>query len=191
MYQSQKSASTAGLLGIFLGSVGAHNWYLGDKKKGIIHVSMIGLGILLEIIAFLVTPKDAVSLYTTALSGGGNLAIVGILSAAGGLVFAANGIWGAVEGIIILSQGDAGLAAKGYAVAGAVPPASGYGSNQSVNGFNQAPQQNYSNQPMPGQGYFGQPIPPSQPMNNAPDMSQNAPQPQGDSNMGGDNNGQQ
>lgn len=28
-----KSATTAGLLGIFLGAVGAHCWYLGDKKK--------------------------------------------------------------------------------------------------------------------------------------------------------------
>ncbi len=28
-----KSAIAAGLLGIFLGQFGAHDWYLGDKKE--------------------------------------------------------------------------------------------------------------------------------------------------------------
>ncbi len=50
-------------------------------------------------------------------------AVFGFLAAIAYLVMMANGIWGLVEGIIILVQGDAGLAAKGYAVAGATAPA--------------------------------------------------------------------
>ena len=34
----QKSKLVAGLLGIFLGSWGIHNFYLGDSKKGIIQI---------------------------------------------------------------------------------------------------------------------------------------------------------
>ncbi len=45
------------------------------------------------------------------------LAIVGILSTLAGLVSFGNWVWGLVEGIILLAQGDAGLAQKGYAVA--------------------------------------------------------------------------
>lgn len=33
MNNNVKSATVAGLLGIFLGSIGAHCWYLGDKRK--------------------------------------------------------------------------------------------------------------------------------------------------------------
>ena len=51
MQQNTKSATTAGLLGIFLGTVGAHNWYLGEKTKGIIHVCITGGGFLLMIIS--------------------------------------------------------------------------------------------------------------------------------------------
>lgn len=182
MYQNPKSATTAGLLGIFLGSVGAHNWYLEDKKKGIIHVSLVAGGILLEIVAALVMPKDELSVAMTLFSGGGNLILPTILGGVGGAVISASAIWGLVEGIIILSQGDAGLAAKGYAVAGTVPPAQGYG--QPANGYGAMPsqQQGYYGQPMPGQqpmgqsmqgqmppqqqGYYGQPPVPQQP--NAP-----------------------
>lgn len=175
MYQSPKSATTAGLLGIFLGSVGAHNWYLGDKKKGIIHISMIGAAILLEIIAFIVTPKDVVSLYSSALSGGGQFAAAGVLSALGGIVAGANALWGFIEGIIIISQGDAGLASKGYNVAA---PAQGYG--QPMNGYNQMPQQNYYGQPMPGQPPMGQPMPGQQSTGQQANNSES-----------GENNGQQ
>ncbi len=34
----QKSRMTAGLLAIFLGGLGIHNFYLGDTKMGIFHI---------------------------------------------------------------------------------------------------------------------------------------------------------
>jgi TM2 domain-containing membrane protein YozV len=42
-----KSKMVAGLLGIFLGSIGVHKFYLGDSKAGIIRivVTVVTLGI--------------------------------------------------------------------------------------------------------------------------------------------------
>lgn len=151
-YGNPKSASTAGLLGIFLGSFGAHCWYLGDKKKGIIHVSLIGAAALLGIISFIVMPKDVYSMAAAALGGSPGFAIAGILSALAGVVASGNAIWGAIEGIMILSHGDAGLAAKGYRV------------NEPQYGNQYGVQYGVPyGQPQYGQPY-GQPMQPSQPM---------------------------
>lgn len=169
MYQQNtKSATTAGLLGIFLGAFGAHNWYLGEKNKGIAHVCLASAGILVEIIANLVLPNVlSFSAWLTMLS------ILGAISGLAGLAISASAIWGLVEGIQILIGGDAGLAAKGYAVATPVAPQN----------FNQ---QNYYNQPqnfnppMQSQGYYGQPVQPqtpqqfNQPGNQETQMNQGA-----------------
>lgn len=144
MYQNTKSATTAGLLGIFLGAFGAHNWYLGEKGKGIAHVCMMGGGVLVEIIAGAILPNVlSFSMWLTMAS------IIGALGAIAGLAMGASGIWGLIEGIIIISQGDAGLARKGYAVA---PPLAPQGP-----GYN-----NYGAQPPyppQGYGYTGGPMP--------------------------------
>lgn len=70
-----KSKVTAGLLGIFLGCFGVHNFYLGYTTKAIIQVCVSGIAILL-------------SCCTVGLS---LIATLGI------------GIWGLVEGILILT----------------------------------------------------------------------------------------
>lgn len=112
-----KSSIAAGLLGLFLGQFGAHDWYLGDKKKGLIHVILFAGSFVVIMLSSIVT---AVAM----LSGIGFIsAIFGFLAAIAYLVMMGNGIWGLVEGIIILVQGDAGLAAKGYVVANAAAPA--------------------------------------------------------------------
>ena len=45
---NQKSKLAAGLLGIFLGSLGVHNFYLGNTGKGVAQLlmSLLSLGIL-------------------------------------------------------------------------------------------------------------------------------------------------
>ena len=112
-----KSAIAAGLLGIFLGAFGAHDWYLGDKKKGLTHILLFAGG-------FVVIMLSSVVAAIAAVSGINFLAaIFGFLSAVAYLVMMGNSIWGLVEGIIILVQGDAGLAAKGYTVATVAAPA--------------------------------------------------------------------
>ena len=167
MYQNPKSATTAGILGIFLGGFGAHNWYLGEKTKGIIHVCLMSGGILLEILAGILLPN--VLSYSALLSMAWLFAV---LTPIAGLCMAASCIWGLVEGIQILVGGDAGLAAKGYPVANPVPPAQPY-NNMGQPGYGQPmgqPMQGYA-QPMPGQPMQGyaQPMPgqpmPNQPMN--------------------------
>lgn len=110
-YVSPKSSVAAGLLGIFLGSFGAHDWYLGNNKKGMIHLCLFGGGFLLTIISAALT---AVTMFVPILS-----AIFGLVTALAYLVLLGNSIWGFVEGIILIAQGDAGLAAKGYPVAAA------------------------------------------------------------------------
>lgn len=109
-----KSATAAGLLGIFLGGVGAHNWYLGQKTKGIIHVCIFGGGFLLMLISSCIMSAASLRL-AFALS-----TIFWILDVIAYLALLGNSIWGLVEGIIILSKGDAGLAAQGYTVAAPV-----------------------------------------------------------------------
>ncbi|MBQ2659944.1 TM2 domain-containing protein [Candidatus Saccharibacteria bacterium] len=139
-----KSATTAGLLGIFLGSVGAHNWYLGEKKKGIIHICLFASGIIVEILATIILPM-ALSLSSLLAMAG----VLSILASLAGLAMAGNGIWGLVEGITLLSQGDEGLARKGYPVA------------QPQQAYQQPPyQQPY--QPYPPQQPYAQPYPPQQ-----------------------------
>lgn len=112
MNNNVKSATTAGLLGIFLGSVGAHDWYLGNKKKGIIHVCLAASGFLVFLIASVILPS-ALS-YRALLSWTGLISVLAMIAT---LMMSGNGIWGFVEGIMILTQGDAGLAKKGYNVA--------------------------------------------------------------------------
>ena len=70
----QKSKITAGLLGIFLGAFGVHNFYLGYKNKAVIQVTVSAIGLLLS-----------------CCTGVTFIATVGI------------GIWGLIEGILILT----------------------------------------------------------------------------------------
>ena len=197
--QNVKSATTAGLLGIFLGSFGAHNWYLGEKNKGIAHVCMMSGGIIVDIISSLVLP-NVMNIFTLASMSGLLLALTGIAS----LAMSASAIWGLVEGIQILAQGDAGLARKGYMVAqpamnqnyGYQQP-NGYGA-YGYNQQNYGPQsygpQNYGqpmgNQPMNNQPMNGQPMNNNQPMNEQPadwQMNNNFEQPSQNP-QNGDNN---
>ncbi len=107
-----KSATTAGLLGIFLGAVGAHCWYLGDKKKGTTHIIIFGAGMAALIISGAILPS-VLSFWTLYRI----LWLLSILNWAGWLAIGASEVWGFIEGIQILTQGDAGLAQKGYRVA--------------------------------------------------------------------------
>ena len=189
MYQNTKSATTAGLLGIFLGAFGAHNWYLGEKGKGIAHVCMMCGGVLVEIIAGVVLPS---ALSFSALLTWAS--ILGVLGGVAALAMSASGLWGLIEGITILAQGDAGLARKGYDVATPVAP-QGY-PMQNQYGYGPQPMppmqsQPYYNQPMPNQP-MNQPMQPmpgypmQQPMPNQPQMP-NQPMPENNQNMDNQN----
>lgn len=152
---SPKSATTAGLLGIFLGAFGAHEWYLGNKKKATIHLGVTGAGVLMNVLA-VILPFAMAGDGLTAL---GMLTFVTpILLSLGGLIMFGASVWGLVDGIRILAGGDQALAMKGYPVAGPVmmPPMQPQMPN---NGFQ--PQPMMQNQQM-GQPMV-QPQPPMQP----------------------------
>ena len=122
MYQSPKSSTTAGLLGIVLGAAGAHNWYLGQKQKGIIHCVLLGAGVALLIAATIYgnvnQQKMAMEAISSAFIGGGGtsvtLIIYNIMWYVGWAAIAGSEVWGATEGITILTKGDAYLASLGY-----------------------------------------------------------------------------
>lgn len=107
-----KSSVAAGLLGIFLGAFGAHNWYLGEKKKGIIHVALTGGGFLLIMLSAVMVALTAKVPFLGFFFG--------FLMFLSYIAIMGSGIWGFVEGVIILVQGDSALAAKGYTVAAPV-----------------------------------------------------------------------
>lgn len=73
-----KSKMTAGLLGIFLGGVGAHDFYLGNTVKAIIHVILFLVGF------FTITADYDVYLFLIMLILGSS-------------------IWGLIDGIMILT----------------------------------------------------------------------------------------
>ncbi|MDO4612130.1 MAG: TM2 domain-containing protein [Candidatus Saccharibacteria bacterium] len=104
------SATTAGLLGIFLGIFGVHNFYLGEKKKGITHLALFGGGLLMGLIA----PT------TVSLGGGNSFGMIMSYFILYGMAIG-NWVWGLVEGIKILARGDAGLVEKGYNIVGLQP----------------------------------------------------------------------
>lgn len=106
-----KSSVAAGLLGIFLGQFGAHDWYLGNKKMGIIHLAIFGGSFVLIILTSIMLAIASLANVSIISVFFGFLAVIAYIAMVG------NGIWGFVEGIMLLVQGDAGLAAKGYAVA--------------------------------------------------------------------------
>ena len=188
MNQQPKSATTAGLLGIFLGGFGAHNWYLGEKKKGIIHVCMMSGGILVSAVASIILP--AVLGPFAALRAAG---IIAFLTGIAGLAAAASSIWGLVEGIIILSQGDAGLAAKGFTVAAPLPNTQSAATNNYggvPTNYNMGNASNNNNAPMNynmGNASNNNNAPMNYSMGNAGNNN-NAPMNYGTGNMNGANN---
>ncbi len=120
-----KSSMVAGILGVFLGWVGGHDWYLGDSKKAIMHTSLSAGGLILLMIGVIL---DNLSKNIPVL----NVLFICLIIMAY-IIFIGNLVWGMIEGIMILVQGDAGLAAKGYKVADSVAPLAMANPNENPN----------------------------------------------------------
>lgn len=101
-----KSKITAAVLAFFLGQIGVHSFYLGQKQKGIIHIA---LAVLAGILYSVGTAQMASSLIGA--SAGSAMPTVSPMLLLGGLLLAANGIWAFVEFILILVKSDADFAA--------------------------------------------------------------------------------
>lgn len=107
-----KSATTAGLLGVFLGGMGAHDWYLGNKNKALLHVFLVGGALVVMFVTSIFLP--------VVLSRSTYLDIEGVLSGINILAWGAivtSIVWGAIEGLLLLERGDDGLMKRNFVVA--------------------------------------------------------------------------
>ena len=95
---SEKSMVLAAVLAFFLGGIGVHNFYLGQKQKGLIHIGMVVVALILVFIGMIAVGA--------ALDGGSGAAVGGIIYVLGAVVSAVNGIWAFVEFILILIRKD-------------------------------------------------------------------------------------
>ncbi len=89
----RKSKVVAGLLGIFLGSIGAHNFYLGYKAKAIWQVAITGGSLVLGFLIIIISIPLA-------------FIIIGYFTMFFGyalcFVPAGVGLWGLIEDLMIL-----------------------------------------------------------------------------------------
>ncbi len=97
-----KSSSIAGVLGIILGSLGVHNWYLGEQKKAKRHIIVLIAGVAVLVISMLLRALLPSAAQITLRTTMGNIAAV--LQVVGWLIIAADVVWGIVEGILLLMQ---------------------------------------------------------------------------------------
>lgn len=110
---SPKSSSVAGILGIVLGAFGAHDWYLGNRQKQARrHLILTISGILLYIVVMILRAIASSGQAPETVTLINNIA--SILYTLAWLVIMGSIIWGVVDGVLILAQGDAGLKARGY-----------------------------------------------------------------------------
>lgn len=130
--QTPKTATTAGALAIVLGAFGMHDWYLGDQKRAKTHVVLTAAGAVVAALAIILRAlaKSANNFATVNVMN--NIATT--LSVIGWLVILANVVWGTIEGILLLIQGDAGLAERGITVNTANSGAKASSSNISEQG---------------------------------------------------------
>ena len=140
MYQNPKSANLAGILGIILGIIGAHNWYLGENSKGIAHSCLAAISFITIAIINVILPAT-LDIYTLLSME----SVITIILLIGYSVAIGNIVWALIESIILLSQGDAGLSKRGYQV---MPrPVQQNYTPQPINSLNSLQQNNQVNNP--------------------------------------------
>ena len=91
---TQKSKMAAGLLGVFLGSFGIHNFYLGYTEKGLTQIILFFGSIVLSIVLWILS-----GLLSVVLVGFLLMPIAFLMD----FVPFAIWVWGLIEGIMILS----------------------------------------------------------------------------------------
>ena len=99
----EKNKLVAGLLGIFLGWVGAHKFYLGIREPARLQAGVGGSAFALVLVISIVLRPilGAIVQYDSLL-----LTILGVVSTLGSLVILAMGVIGVIEGIIYLTKSD-------------------------------------------------------------------------------------
>lgn len=91
-------AQMVGLLGVFWGSFGLHNWYLGQKKQGMAHLALIGLETIFLVAAAVLSTKveTTSTLFADSTSVAlGSYKIYIMLSL---IIAVGNALWGFISG---------------------------------------------------------------------------------------------
>lgn len=102
-------AQMAGLLGVFWGSFGLHNWYLGQKKQGMAHLALIGLGTIFLVAAAVLSTKVETTSTLFADSTSVALGSYKIYITLSLIIAVRNALRRFISGVMTLLQGDAGL----------------------------------------------------------------------------------
>ncbi len=106
---SNKNRTTAGILGLFLGVIGVHNFYLGHKTKGIVKVAFsiisivllfIGIGIAATAVEINPATGDMITLNEGALFLAGLIILLAVF------IMIPISLWAFVEAIIIFVKKD-------------------------------------------------------------------------------------
>lgn len=118
-----KTANRAGYLGVFLGWSGAYDWYLGNKKKAIIHAVLAAASLIMVIIAGIILQSQT-TLGRLMAAATSKIQASDVLYSLGYLIAAGNTIWGIVEGILTLNRGDKDPVAKASTATVATPSVS-------------------------------------------------------------------
>lgn len=101
------SRKKAALFAFFLGALGVHNFYLGQRKRGIGHIVLLGLAVLgflglgLYTLFVIFWYSD---LYLGHTMDGAAQALISFLLVLPFALIAVNVIWAIIEGIVILSS---------------------------------------------------------------------------------------
>lgn len=101
-----KSAKTVGMLGIFLGILGVHNWCLNEKSKGIGHICLCFGGLLFLTVGVIISGNVTGDASTITPGSSSGTIIAMFLIILGALSMISSAVWGAVEGIKILTKGN-------------------------------------------------------------------------------------
>jgi hypothetical protein len=94
-----KSKIVAALLAFFLGTLGIHSFYMGNKKKGLIQLGLTAIGTILIIVGFASAVSTITNGVTVPATGFGTIGLIGLLLITG------VGIWALVDLVRILTGG--------------------------------------------------------------------------------------
>ena len=110
MENSDKSRVTAGLLGVFLGGFGIHNFYLGERTKGIAKLILTLVGgfiyfssmMLLNFATVILSTSSDFNSYLGVLLVLSSIATISMIL--GGLLWGSSALWGFIEGMLQLTN---------------------------------------------------------------------------------------
>lgn len=105
MPDNARSGLAAGLLGIFLGAFGVHNFYLSFKKKAVVQLILTVVGIALMISCLMLFAFAGAFAYEDAYGALLTVVLGVVFAIVGAICICVSSLWSFIEAIIILCGG--------------------------------------------------------------------------------------